>query len=386
MRVLLLGGSGRFGPVVARYLACSEVVSEIGLAGRDENTLKPRAIEVGGKAHTVQVDIRDESRLASVATKYDIVVSTAGPEWNVLLPALRASIEAGVHYCDIGADMQTTEKQLELDSAAKERKVTAVVGIGLDPGIDSLLAVHASRKFDRVEAIQIQVHLALPDEMLGEAVDLLHKSGRLDASWLIAIRNISGPIRVFRGESFLDVNPLVDSVDITTPEGVTMRGHPIAFPEVITIPRYLPGVQEVSGAMAITPSSFSDLLYDHTQRVSRGELTVEDATRSFLGTIGGDRERWLKEVASGWNSWLVVTGWKNGKKGRYTCLPARIGFTSVPLAVAALRILRGEVSAFGVMPPEACFEPMPFFEEVAQYAGPEDREKPLFIESMKWLP
>jgi hypothetical protein len=39
----------------------------------------------------------------------------------------------------------------------------------------------------------------------------------------------------------------------------------------------------------------------------------------------------------------------------------------------------------GVFPPEACFEPMSFFEEVALYMPPEDQDKPLYGESMTWM-
>lgn len=71
---------------------------------------------------------------------------------------------------------------------------------------------------------------------------------------------------------------------------------------------------------------------------------------------------------------------------RYTCRPDGLpSSTSIPLTVATLRILRGEVLARGVVPPEACFEPMPFFEEAAQHAKAEDRGKPLLGEWLEWL-
>lgn len=38
----------------------------------------------------------------------------------------------------------------------------------------------------------------------------------------------------------------------------------------------------------------------------------------------------------------------------------------------------------GVLPPEACFGPMPFFEEMAQYGKEEDRDEPLLGESLEW--
>lgn len=91
-------------------------------------------------------------------------------------------------------------------------------------------------------------------------------------------------------------------------------------------------------------------------------------------------------TGSGWDRWVVATGWKGGRRPRYTCWPLRLpASTSISLAVGALRILRGEVEARGVLPPEACYEPMPFFEEAARYSDELDQAKPLLGESIEWL-
>lgn len=123
MRVLLLGGAGRFGSSTARHLAAAHIVSELTIAGRNMDALIRRASEIGDKARTVQLDARDERSVASEAADYDIVVSVAGPDFEVHLPALRGAIAAGTHYCDLGGDGPTAERQLELDSAASNRGV-----------------------------------------------------------------------------------------------------------------------------------------------------------------------------------------------------------------------------------------------------------------------
>ncbi|HIJ16954.1 MAG TPA: hypothetical protein HA364_04160 [Thermoplasmata archaeon] len=385
MQVLLLGGSGRFGESVARCLVRSEVVSEIGLAGRNERVLRRRASEVGDKAYSVVVDILDEHRLTSVARDYDIVVNAAGPEWEVLLPALRAAIDAGTHYCDLGADGRTAEKQLELDSLAREHDVVAIIGLGFDPGVDNLLAVHACRQFDSVDEMMFCFQLLLPDELLREAVVELGRSGRVDPSWQLVMSLISEPVRVYRDESWTIVDPLEHGVEVKSPCGVTMTAYPCASPEQITLPLYIPSLRNVSCVCGISPPEISQLAHHEAKRISQDGSSVKDATRSFLETIGSDHADWLKGSAPGWDMWLVMTGLKDGKRARYTCWPVGVGYTSIPLAVAAFRILRGEVSVRGVVPPEACFEPTSFFEEVARYVSEEDRDKPFYGESMEWL-
>jgi len=395
VRVLLLGGSGRYGSMAARHLATSETISEVAIAGRSRDALTCVASEIGEKARAVQVDIHDEPGLASVATDYDIVVNAAGPEWEVLLPGLRAAIAARTNYCDLGADGRTAEKQLELDPMARDRGIVAVVGIGFDPGLDNLLAVHASRRFDRVEVVEFRFHLALPDELLVEAIDGLRASGRVDPSWQLVLQIASGPVRVYRDGRWMEVEPLQDPVEIMLPQGGTVSAHPVAMPEPITLPRYLPGVQSVRSVLGVSPPQVAQLLFGEAEAISRGERSTAEATRSFLEAIATDPGRWLGTTdltagAEGWSMSLVATGWKDRRQARLTCRPdPLLESTTIPLTVAAVRILRGEVPARGVLPPEACFEPMPFFEEAARYAEQEEqgehRDEPLVRGSFEWL-
>ncbi|MBI2973466.1 MAG: saccharopine dehydrogenase NADP-binding domain-containing protein [Armatimonadetes bacterium] len=243
MRVLLLGGTGRFGSITARRLVAADVVSEVAIAGRSPDRLTRAVSELGEKARTVQVDLRDEERLAFIAADYDIVVNTAGPEWEVLLAGLRGAIAAGRHYCDIGADGATAETQLQLDSIAKERDVVAVVGMGLDPGLSNLLAVRASRQFDRVEEVQLCYRMA-PSELLSEALDQLRTANRIDPSWQLALNVAKGPVRVYRTGRWIDVVPQEHGVEITPPEGGSVWAYPVATPEPITLPRHLPPLVE----------------------------------------------------------------------------------------------------------------------------------------------
>ena len=395
MRVLLLGGSGRFGSFIAAHLASSGTVSEIAVAGRNRDALARVVSEVGEKARAVPIDVSDEPGLALVAADFDLLVNAAGPEWDVLLPGLRAAIAAGTDYCDLGADGRTTEEQLALDQTARDRGIVAVVGMGYDPGLDNLLAVHMCGRFDRVDDIQLRFHLALPDELLMEAVDALRVSGRVDTSWQIVVRIASGPVRVYRDGRWVDTQPLQDPVEVMGPEGGTVTAFPVATPEPITLPRYLPGVRSVRSMLSVSPPQVAELLFDKTGGVSRGERNIAKATRLLLEAIATDPGRWLgtsdpTASAEGWSMSVVVTGSKDGRQARSTGrLDPLVESTTVPFAVAALRILRREVPARGVLPPEACFEPTSFFEEAARYSAAEGqrdhRGEPLVHESFEWL-
>lgn len=390
MRVLVLGGSGLFGSLTARRLAGCDIVSELAVAGRNQEALARVALDIGEKARAVQVDIRDEHRLTSVAADFDIVVNVAAPEWEVLLPALRAAIAAGADYCDIGAFAFTTEKQLELDSAAKERDLVAVVGMGLDPGVDNLLAVHASRKFDRLEGVQLCYVFNISEFLtdLPGALEKLRSTGHVDASLLGTLYAASVPARTYRDGRWIEVDARESPVEMTLPDGLTVTGYPAAFSEPITLPRYLPSLRNAMSVLSYFPPPLNELRLRMGQRLVSEGLTPHEAARSFLESIVAESDRWLKapaKIPDAWVSWVVATGWKDGRRARYTCWPlGPLYSTSIPLTVATLRILRGEVLARGVLPPEGAFEPTSFFEEAGQHAKQEDRGKPLVGERFEW--
>ena len=391
LRVLLIGGTGTFGSQTARRLVAADPVSGVGIAGRNQDALARVVSELGDKTRAVQIDARDERRLASEAEDYDIVVNTAAPEWEVLVPALRATIAAGTHYCDLGGGGETAERQLELDSDARERDILAVVGMGLDPGVDNLLAVHASRKFDRLEEVQLRYFLNLPVFFPDPptALDELRKTGRVDATLLAHVYLARGPVRTYREGRWIEIDPQENPVQIVLPEGKTVTAYPVGMPGPITLPRTLPEVQSVGSMLSLFPPQLHELLFREGRRISREGLSAVEAAQSFLKTALADPKRWLQtpsDFPPGWKMWVEATGWKEGRRARYIVWPlGPLYSTSIPLTVATLRILRGEVSVRGVLPPEACFEPIPFFDEVAQHAEEEDRDKPLFGESFEWL-
>ena len=63
---------------------------------------------------------------------------------------------------------------------------------------------------------------------------------------------------------------------------------------------------------------------------------------------------------------------------------ARLG-VSAPLAVAVLRILRGENQERGVMTAETAFEPLPFLNKVASLMPDPLPDGKLIGESFEWL-
>ena len=220
-----------------------------------------------------------------------------------------------------------------------------------------------------------------------EQVDSLRKSGHIDTLLLTILDGMSKPARIYTDAEWTDVDAHEKRVHITLPEGGTATAYPTSVSQTITFPRYLPGVRNVSVVWGVPNPQLGELMYSVARRISRGEMSAKAATVSFLETIEKDPDRWLQTLpgplaALRWIAWVVSTGWKDDRRGRYTCWPIRFGH---PLTVAVLRILRGEVSVRGVLPPEACFEPQPFFDEMVALMPDLFPDGKLFEESFEWL-
>lgn len=387
MRVLAVGGTGQLGRQAVRHLAASDVVTEVVIAGRNLEAGRRFATELGEKADAVQVDATDGDRLASVAADCDLLLNTAGPEWVTLLPTLRAAIDAGVHYCDIGGMGPLTEEQLALDGAARDADVAAVVGAGSDPGVTNLLALHAARQLDTVEAVGLYSFLPWADP--AKILEDIRSSGRVAADWQTVLRLVAGPVTVYRDGQWRAVEPADHALEVPLPEGANVRAFPVNTPEPVTLPRALPNVQHVVAAWSFSPPPLNALYVRLGQRLARGELDPAQAATVFFETAVSEPARWLtapEGLPSTSVYWATATGAVGGRRARYTCWP--VGFPPdvyVSAAVAALKLLRGAVHERGVLPPEACLEPVAFFREASRYGPQEDRGKPLLGESFEWL-
>lgn len=396
MKVLALGGYGTFGRTVARNLSSREIVTEIVIAGRDLDAAKAFAGELGSKARAARVDASDEGALVPLATGMDLLVNTAGPDYVVSFPAARAAIQAGIHYCDLCADCDATERLLRFDADARSKGVTVLLGMGASPGETNLLMKHAASQLDEVEDLRLLItynlfgmirHMGVQNP--AEAASEMRRTGKVNASWETVMKWGGGRVTVFENGELKDVDPSEHLERITLPGKGNAVFFPIGCPEAITIPRFLKNVHSASYMMNVAPPQVSDIYLSIADRIRRKQIDTREATILFHEEVGAK-----KAGESAPSSWLlpgtsitaVATGTSHGSRTRYSCSPAmeHIGASSA-LTVASLRILRGEIGERGVLAPEACFDPVHFMEEVASNDSGWTKGKKLFDETWERL-
>ena len=71
----------------------------------------------------------------------DVLVNSAS--YRVNLDAMRACLEAGCHYLDLGGLYRVTGDQLGCTASSSEAGLLAVLGIGSSPGKTNLMAARA---------------------------------------------------------------------------------------------------------------------------------------------------------------------------------------------------------------------------------------------------
>lgn len=100
----------------------------------------------------VCADLSSTRELARVIADADIVLGALAS--TIGFQTLKAVIEAGKNFCDI---CFMPEDAIDLDALARQRGVTAIVDIGVAPGMSNMIAGYAAATLQPCESIEIYV-------------------------------------------------------------------------------------------------------------------------------------------------------------------------------------------------------------------------------------
>lgn len=148
MRITVLG-AGLIGRVIARELA-GEEGTQVSVYDADPDALERVGRETHASIHTADLS-RPDAVSAAVADADAVVGALPG---SLGFSMLRAVIEAGKPIADISFSL---EDPLQLETAARERGVTAVVDCGISPGLSNFFIGRATRDLNEVDDARIYV-------------------------------------------------------------------------------------------------------------------------------------------------------------------------------------------------------------------------------------
>jgi saccharopine dehydrogenase (NAD+, L-lysine-forming) len=389
MKVAIVGAGGLFIRPAIPFISEFPEVDELVLVGRTRSKLEAVAQELGVDARVVEADVYDHQGLLKAISGAGLVINATGPYFRTLLPVLNAAVEAGAHYCDYSAESSAIQEARNLDDEMKARGLTALLAFGEGPGLSSLMAMYGAQQLDSPQSIVMgwvsEVEATVGD--VPEKLQEIRESGRGGAGLLTMFKGFTGNVPMWRGGKLVTVRSIETPLELVTPDGDKLTAFPFGTSEPLTLPRVIPGVSDIAPVAGFIPLQVNELIGELCQKIESGELEFDSAALEFFEELDRDRSRWLgdAEQTGFFANGVVVDGIVDGQPARWTgalrwnldTIENAVGLsTSGVAALAAKKLMEGEITQRGAVMVEDCFEPIPYLRELAKrFALFEDDER-----------
>ncbi|MGW6455741.1 saccharopine dehydrogenase family protein [Streptomyces sp. NPDC055078] len=269
-RILVLGGYGAVGATVTTALG-TWFPGRVVPAGR--NAARVRAL--GG----VRVDAADPVTLRRALDDLGdiaaVVLCAEPPDATVA----RICLERGVHLVDVGATPRLLEAVARLHPLAADTGATAVLSVGVAPGLTNLLARRVHEAVGGADRIDLTVLLGSGERHGADAV-----------RW--TVEGLGAPVTAHPRR-------------ISLPGHGTRTAHPFPFSDQHTLPGTL-GVREVTTRLCLDSRALTALLFG-LRRAGLGGLVRRPAVRRALTAA-------FLRVHSGGEAFAVrADAWRDGR-------------------------------------------------------------------------
>lgn len=409
LKIVALGGAGGMGQFAVETAKEFDFVKEIVIADYDEKRAEKLADSYGRKVSAAKADANDPNHLYSLMKGADVVMSTLGPYFKYGVSVLQTAIDAGCDYIDICDDWEPTLEMLKLDAQAKEKGVTAVVGVGASPGISNLLAVKIINDLDWVDDL---ITGWGDGDRRKSSFDIPGQGGSYSAAIEHLVHQVSTEIKVWKDGALRTVKP-VERIKIDYPGEVKKTAYTVGHPEPVTLYKLRPEIRNCLNVMDL-PKEFVNPMYWLIDQIQNKRMTIKKAVKNMLAVERGiipmltnrfGRKIFMTAVMMEFRSRRVrplpglfayATGQKDGKPARVSAhLNAKPygglakdtmgSITGVPLAVGLHLFDNMERKKPGVFPPESILDPDAFFDVLAPLCTPSQQDADeLVIKRLAW--
>lgn len=157
--ILVIGGYGHVGNIICRKLG-SIYPGKVIAAGRSMEKAEEFSRTTNGRVKPLQLNIEEPVNPALLQDIKLVVmcVDQSNPTFA------RACFAQGMDYLDISANYDFLAQVERLHEEAVANQTTAVLSVGLAPGLTNLLARLAKSQLDHIQEIDITVMLGLGDQ------------------------------------------------------------------------------------------------------------------------------------------------------------------------------------------------------------------------------
>ncbi len=362
MQVTVLG-CGTVGTTAVKTLDALDEVDTITIGDINVDYAQQVADSCTCEAFCVACNAKNPEELREIIKDSDVVLNCIGPFYEYGPPILNIAIEEKVNYVDVCDDLDATTEQLKLHQKAITNGVSALIGMGSSPGLANVLAKFCEN-FMNIESVDIyHAHGGEPTE--GAAV-VKHR-----------IHSMKMDIPVFLDGAFKTVSLFEESGEALEEECEfpSIGVYPVyayPHPETLTLPQHIKGIKRVTNLGLVLPPDYAELIKDVVRLgiTSEEPIMVNDAAVSPLDFavqfILSQRETLMKRAKltepAGCLK-IVVSGQRDGKKETYSFALGSRGQgmgegTGIPAAIGAVLMGTGSITQKGVLPPEACVNPL----------------------------
>jgi lysine 6-dehydrogenase len=350
----VMGGAGDVGSRAVEDLASVEDVTRLTIADRNVSAAErlARRLTTAAEVRVCPVDAFDHRAVVAAMEGHDVAASALGPFHTFETRLARAAIEAGVDYASVCDEWDATEQVIDaLDEEARRRGRTIVTGLGTSPGFTNLGVRFLSRDLERVTRVEISVYQPL-DAGGGEAVmrHMLHI--------------MTGQVACWRGGRRVTVPACSQTRTVEFPSFGKVQVWNMGHAEPVTLPRFLPGLEEVSFFMGYGRGA-QLLVQPARLGLFRSRALLAGAVRLLLML---DRLFPSERPADGAVR-LDVWGVRDGQPAhRMACGIGQMReATGLSLSIGTLMLGRRQLvsgggggGGGGVFAPEGCLDPLPF--------------------------
>lgn len=160
MKITILGGAGMMGQGIIRDLLSERSIipiDELSVPDVSEQRLDVVRREHGGdpRLRLSVLDVTDGSSLARSLAGADLCINSVPTLAGHQMRIFEASLQARVHYIDLGGLGTYTVKQLQWRDRFRAAGICAVLGVGGDPGMSNVICRAVADELDEIDRINL---------------------------------------------------------------------------------------------------------------------------------------------------------------------------------------------------------------------------------------
>ena len=157
--VTILGGTGMMGRGIVRDLISDlsiVALKEIRVCDLSRDSLDRLGQELPDDRITLmQTDVTNAADMAGALAGSDLCINAVPTLLELQMAIFEAALDARVPYMDLGGLGVYTVKQLEWHDRFKAAGLTAILGVGADPGLSNVICRAVADRLDEIDSINL---------------------------------------------------------------------------------------------------------------------------------------------------------------------------------------------------------------------------------------